>query len=491
MTSRLPLPAPPLGQGRTRTALGSARAKILASYVLLLVAALTLSLLVTRQVLRSDLNRRIDDELRSEVSEVQALARSGIDPQTGARIISTEALLRASLALRVPEPNAGIVALLDGRAVSHVGPSSGVRFDQDPHLIAAWAAPTDVTYGKVGSAAGTVRFAAVPVSVGATPSRGAFVMAVLATRDQQEVDRVVLRAGEASGGALVLASLLSWLVAGRVLRPVRQVTALANSIISESDLSGRLPVRGTDEISQLAATFNRMLDRLAEAFSAQRAFVNDAGHELRTPITVIRGHLDLPDGSAGGRAQTQAVVHDELDRMSRMVEDLLVLGRSERADYVVLDVLDLAELTRSTFAKAQTLSAGPWELEQVGTGHIVADRQRLTQAVLELARNAVRHTPAGYPIALGSSLTGEEARLWVRDRGPGVHPADRERIFKRFARAEGNRGAGSGLGLAIVSAIAEGHDGRVELASGTDTGNVFTIIVPVRPPAHPTDGEFA
>ncbi len=133
-------------------------------------------------------------------------------------------------------------------------------------------------------------------------------VAVLIGLERAQADQIVVLAAKTSAAAFVLASLLAWLVAGRVLRPVRQVSSLANGIISESDLSRRIPVTGADEISQLAATFNRMLDRLSAAFEAQRAFVNDAVHELRTPITVIRGYLDIPSGDRAERARTQVVV---------------------------------------------------------------------------------------------------------------------------------------------------------------------------------------
>jgi len=479
-------------EGRSRPTFSSARLRILVWYVLLLSLALMTSLVATRQVLRSDVNRRIDSEISQEIKELATLAASGVDPATGERFADVSALLRTSLAQATPETNVGLVALVDDQPVAHSGPSSGVRLDRDPTLLSLWSGISTTTFGQAGSAGGGLRYAAVPLVVTGQSQRGTLVIAVLSSRDLAEVDRITLLAAETGGAALVVASLVSWLVAGRVLRPVREVTALARSL-SESDLQRRIPVRGSDEISELAATFNAMLDRLTGAFAAQRSFVNDAGHELRTPITVIRGHLELLDEDPADRAATLEIVHDELDRMSRMVDDLLMLTRSERTDFLAPDVVELTELTESILAKARTLSPGPWELEQTGTGNLVADRQRLTQAVLELARNAVQHAPAGSLIVLGTAMDSDHARLWVRDHGPGVPAADRDRVFERFSRvATGGRNSdGTGLGLAIVRAIATAHGGRVELTAPPGGGAMFTLVVPREPPFGPDDGELA
>ena len=226
-----------------------------------------------------------------------------------------------------------------------------------------------------------------------------------------------------------------------------------------------------------------MLDRLEDAFASQRSFVSDAGHELRTPITIVRGHLELLGDDPEERRETVALVTDELDRMSRFVDDLLTLARAERHDFLQLEDVDLDALTEELGAKASALAPRRWEVERVGAGRLRADRQRLTQAVMSLAQNAVQHTRPGDSIVLGSELRAGRARLWVRDSGPGVTSVDRERIFERFARADGGRrrSEGAGLGLAIVLAIAEAHGGRVELESSLSHRATFTVDVPVEP----------
>jgi signal transduction histidine kinase len=281
---------------------------------------------------------------------------------------------------------------------------------------------------------------------------------------------------------LLIASALAWVIAGRVLAPLRTLRRTAEEI-TETDLTRRLDVHGDDEIAELGRTFNAMLDRLEAAFASQKALVSDAGHELRTPITIVRGHLELLGDDPAEREETIALVTDELDRMARFVDDLLTLAKAEQADFVRPEPLDLDVLTEELFAKAQALAERDWRLAATATGRLSADRQRLTQAVMQLAQNAVQHTAPGDRIALGSQLRNGTARVWVADSGPGVPADEQERIFDRFHRAGDTqrRSDGAGLGLSIVRAIAEAHGGRVELDSREGHGATFTLIVPTEP----------
>jgi signal transduction histidine kinase len=214
----------------------------------------------------------------------------------------------------------------------------------------------------------------------------------------------------------------------------------------------------------------------------QRRFIDDAGHELRTPITVIRGHLDVMGDDPEDRRHTLELVSDELGRMSRLVDELLTLARTEQPDFLHRKDVDIDELTTRLYETARGLAPRDWQLDNVAVGRAFVDEQRIMQAVLQLAANAVRHTEDGALVSVGSMVSDREVRFWVRDSGPGVPIEDRERIFERFYRGRSARprSEGAGLGLSIVRAIAEAHGGRVELDSQPGRGATFTIIVPLQ-----------
>jgi signal transduction histidine kinase len=232
-----------------------------------------------------------------------------------------------------------------------------------------------------------------------------------------------------------------------------------------------------------------MLDRLERAFAAQRRFVDDAGHELKTPLTIVRGHLELLEDDPRARRETLGLVLDELDRMSRIVDDLLLLAKREEPGFLNLATVEVGGLTDEVLAKVDALAARGWVLEQRGRGVIVADRQRLTQALVQLAQNADRYSPTGESVWLGSELADGVARFWVRDRGVGISLEDQRRIFERFYRGGTRRSEGAGLGLAIVRAIAEAHHGRIQLESAPGAGSTFTLILPVDQPGDEPDAE--
>jgi signal transduction histidine kinase len=174
---------------------------------------------------------------------------------------------------------------------------------------------------------------------------------------------------------------------------------------------------------------------------------------------------------------------DELERMSRIVHDLLLLAKREQPDFLELATIEIGALTDELASKAAGLAAREWLVDGRGQGIVVADRQRLTEAVLQLAENAVNHGGDGARIWLGSSVSNGTARLWVRDDGAGIPLEEQTAIFDRFRRAASvERSQGSGLGLPIVKAIAEAHHGRVELASEVGRGSTFTIVIPVDQP---------
>jgi two-component system, OmpR family, sensor kinase len=468
------------GRGRGRF-FASARVRILASYLVLLLFSTVVGTIVLREVLLARTGERVDDALVQETQEFRRLARDGRDPRTGDPFGNdVRAIFDVFLDRNVPAENEAFFTYVGGEP-HQPSFAPGLRNLQIPE-IDALAGTRRAQRGEIELDDGTrIRYVVVPVETGGR-ARGVFAVAIDLSGELDEVNDALQIAVGVNIGVLILASLLAWIVAGRVLAPLRLLRDTARSI-TESDLTQRIPVKGEDELADLARTFNEMLERLEEAFASQKAFISDAGHELRTPITIIRGHLDVMGDDPQDRRETLELVGDELDRMGRLVNDLLLLAKATRPDFLQPETVDLEDLTRELFTKASALAERDWRLAAIGTGRIVADRQRLTQALMNLSQNAVTHTHDGDAVELGSDLRNGEVQLWVRDTGPGVPEQDQARIFERFVRLDRSpSGEGTGLGLAITQAVAEAHGGRVELDSRPGDGARFTVTIPTEPP---------
>lgn len=475
--------ADPAGRGRAGRRV-TARVRILLWLLLVMTVALTAVATTTRSILLRDVDQRTAALLAQEAGEFAHFVERGRDPRTGAPFTEPRRLLKVFLERQYADPYEELIGLVhDARPPSMVRQNRAVPVRlplyRDERGLAAIARDRRTT-GTLERPEGEVRWAKVAIDPGGDAPDGVFVVAFHADRERARATDVFRTLLAISAVALLMTCGIGWVVAGRILAPVRLVRATAAQL-TEQDLTRRIPVRGRDDIAALAETFNAMLDRLERAFGAQRQFVDDAGHELRTPITIVRGHLELmntgPDGAAE-REETVRLVTDELDRMSRIVEDLLLLAKAERPDFISPAPVQLAELTADVFVKARTLGPRRWELAEVADGEAVLDAQRITQAMVQLAQNAVQHTAVGQRIRIGSRRTATGVELYVADTGPGVRPEDRELVFERFRRGTARRGArgpgaatdshggGAGLGLSIVRAIAEGHRGRVDLRSG-------------------------
>jgi signal transduction histidine kinase len=313
---------------------------------------------------------------------------------------------------------------------------------------------------------------------------GVFVVANFLDLERDEVDDAVRVVVLVSIAVVALGSIAAWAAAGRVLAPVRHLTQTARSISAEGGLERRIEVGRAGELSRLAATFNEMLDRLQAAFRSQAAFINDASHELRTPLTIVRGHLQLLDDDPAERETTLRLVMDELNRMGRLVDDLVLLARAEQPGFLHVGPVDLDTFTVEVHAKAEAIAPRDWRIDEVVDVTIGADRDRLTQAMINLAANAANHTDEGAEIGIGSAIRDGEAYLWVRDTGSGIAAGDETRIFARFARgADVTRSSrGAGLGLAITRAIVDAHGGRIKLDNRPGSGATFALILPLKGP---------
>jgi signal transduction histidine kinase len=459
----------------------SARLRILGWILALTTLAVVGALVLSRRLLMDQLDAEVNDHLEQEVDEIGSLA-AGRDPATGEPFgRDVAAIFDTFLRRNVPGDGETLYTFVDGRF--YAGTAAPVPLEQEPEAGGRWAQLTRPGHGELSSDAGPVRWLALPLQDAEGETLGVFVVANFLRAERDEVADAINTGFVVAGAMLVVAALVGWVVAGRILRPIRDVTDTARAI-SESDLSRRIVVEGDDEIAELARTFNAMVERLETAFASQRAFVDDAGHELRTPITIVRGHLELLGDDPDERREAVALVTDELDRMSRIVDDLLLLAKLEHPEFLRPHPVEVEPFTAELFAKAQSLDDRRWRLAGAATGTVVADEQRLTQAVMNLARNAVEHTDPQATVTLGSATLNGDVRFWVADTGPGIAPDEQAAIFERFARGgdRRRRSEGAGLGLAIVRAVAEAHGGRVELDSRPGAGARFTISIPAQPP---------
>jgi signal transduction histidine kinase len=302
---------------------------------------------------------------------------------------------------------------------------------------------------------------------------------------QHDVAKSFLLAG---GVVLVLALIASYLAGARVSAPLRRMAAVA-ARVDAGDLAPRMEVhKRRDEVSVLAESFNHMLDRLAEAFASQREFIADISHELRTPLTVIRGQLEVlaaqEDPPEAEVRRVERLVQAEITRLSRMVDDLLLLTQAERIDFLRPERIDVPRFVDELWDGLSLTAQRRFELGAVPEGTLEGDPDRLAQALRNLARNAVEHTedPDGLVRLEVDAVASGRLRFTVIDDGPGIPPEERQRIFERFRRIDHGRSrdqGGAGLGLAIVRAIAEAHGGQVSAAEPANgRGARLELVVP-------------
>lgn len=297
---------------------------------------------------------------------------------------------------------------------------------------------------------------------------------------QSDAEKALLFAG---GAALVAALLAGYLLAARTASPLRRFAATAAEV-DAGDLTPRLDSRPADaeELRTLAEAFNHMLDRLDRAFAQQRRFVSDASHELRSPLTAIRGQLEVlarnDNPSTGDVRRVEAMTMKEMGRVERLLDDLLALARLDEGVG-----LELREVQIATFL-GDLAAAEPHETTEAGElcgGTIRVDPDLLAQVIRNLLSNAHRHAGTGGRVALSARAEGESFIVTVDDDGPGIPPTERERVFDRFHRSEAARdraSGGSGLGLGIARAIVARHGGRIWIEESPLGGARVSFALP-------------
>ncbi|MEQ8834435.1 MAG: HAMP domain-containing sensor histidine kinase [Miltoncostaeaceae bacterium] len=458
-----------MADGPRRPRLGL-RARILGGYLVLVGLALVLITVVTfRQADRAQ-REAVDIELREEVRDFGA----GLQAGRNDGLTVDEAI--DSYTDSWPEDDRdSIVVLVGEEPVRGAGPLA--RFPVMSDLAREATSPRLINLRVEGN---ELRAFATPLLLDGRRIGGT----VVARFTQEERDALferrlaVLLVG---GLAFLLASVIAWFTLGRLLRPVKQIAATADGIARSGDLSRRIDVGArNDEAGVLGTTFNRMLERLEGSFRREQRFIREASHELRTPITICRGHLEVlgSDPSPKEIEEAHEVVVDELARMGRIVEDMATLARAEDPGFIQLQEVPVERFLGEVARAAEPLLDGRLKLEQPPSGGLIRlDPQRMQQALLNLLQNAALHAPVETEVVLGAAESGFGWRLSVADRGGGVPAGEEEKLFRPFARGA-SRAPGSGLGLAIVRGIAEAHGGRAGCDNRPGVGATFWVTVP-------------
>ncbi len=471
---------------RARRRLGI-RARVVASFLVLLVTAELVSILVLHQVGTSRIDDQADRDLVVAVDDLRArLDALPVAVGTpGGPTLAT--VFDDYLGARPGRGDAAYLAFVGGRpyAASSGAPTALAELP----VATWWSETTETTTGRTSTPAGDVRWLAVPVLADSRVI-GVLVATEFLDRQQDALTGTITTVSVVTALVLLGACLVAWGVAGRALAPLHRLAGTARSVSTGRDLSTRVPVDSTDEVGVVAAALNEMLDRLQSAFDSQKQFLDDAGHELRTPITIVRGHLELLDDDPEQRAADIALVLDELDRMDRLVRDLRVIARSGRPDFLEWEDLDVAELVEGVGRRAAAMADRDWQVVAPEAVVVRGDRHRLTEALLNLVDNAIDATGPGDVIEIGAEVgaTGGTAalELWVRDEGRGLDAAEAAGLFQRGEVAPRQRGrtGGTGLGLPIVAGIAAAHGGTVAADGHLGQGTCVRMRLPLAVGAH-------
>ncbi|MEM7771879.1 MAG: ATP-binding protein [Cyanobacteria bacterium P01_A01_bin.37] len=474
-----------------RQLFGEARTRVLTIYILTMLGVIVVAIPIFHRLLFNYIDTRVREDLTEELEDFQSAYKLwAATAETSERDLKN--FIGDFIDMSRPEDDNIHIFLVDGEFYRANPPGLPKEMHLNSDLRKQWLNLSD--YGDLNTLSplidrgeqsssdpkvGNIIYKVVALNKD-NQRQGLFILVHLTAGERAEALIGVYLFASIALGVIIISFCLAWVSSYQLFTPVR---ALANTArtISESNLSERLDIEGKGELAILASSFNSMMDRLQSAFESQRSFINDASHELRTPITIIQGHLELMGEDPEDQQETLNLVMDELDRMGRFVNDLLLLTKSERPDFLRLETIEIAALSEEVLHKARALAHRNWQVDNRGIGKMVGDRQRITGALLNLVNNAVQHTQESDTIEIGSEVDRDNVLLWVRDTGEGIFPHDQKRIFDRFARAGHHyrRSEGLGLGLPIVQAIVNAHAGRIELSSQRGMGSKFTLIFPL------------
>ncbi|EGF53839.1 ATPase/histidine kinase/DNA gyrase B/HSP90 domain protein [Actinomyces sp. oral taxon 170 str. F0386] len=436
------------------------------------------------------------NRLEHSRDRIRELAVDGTDPSSGQPLEDISAVLRVHMQRTAEGPGEAELGFVGTSSNTELiwlsADNVSFRPEEDAKLlkhVTSRAAASESVIETVHTPSSSYRVLIVPIQDGS--QHGALVHVIDLKVAESQLLRTMAFYAAAAVFTVALVTGLAWFAVERLLRPIEQLRRATESI-GEDDLTTRVPVRGRDDLTALAAAVNRMLDRVQTSVEAQRSLLDDVGHELRTPIAVVRGHLELTDPTDPEDVhQTQLLAIDELDRMGMLVGDLILLAKSAQSDFVTPVDTDVAELTEMVFDKSLALGERRWRLESVAFTRASIDPTRITQAWLQLVANAVKYSAPCSTVSLGSAVRDGHLLMWVGDEGIGIAPEDIDVVRQRFKRTAGAQemASGTGLGLSIVETIVAAHGGRLDIRSKVGEGSVFTMTIPLEASPVPSSSE--
>ncbi len=439
------------------------RTRLALLYAALAVIVLAISLFTVYGLTRHDALNRVDGSLRDSARKLGDQAEGGEHRSESA---SAERFVNARDAVAAGH----MLALFDDHTVT--------ASNDDARQLVGLARAQSMLDGRERVATlnlpnGSFRVASVPID------KGEYALAATPLQPLMESEEELLHAAIIAGGVgIVLTFIGAWVATRRGLKPLETITSLANEVAPDA-LGLRTGLQDRDEIGAVAGAIDRMLNRLQVAFDAQKQFLEDASHELRTPLTIARGHLELlegnPDATAEERDEALDVAIEEIDRMGRLVDGLLQLARATETERLSIAQVAVKPLLNSITAPFTRLHTRTWTVSAPDDLFVSADPDVLRQIILNLARNADEHSPETATVELTANR-GDHGGvvISVSDRGSGIDPAIRDRVFDRFA----HDGQGVGLGLAISKALVEAQNGTITLDDRPGGGTIATVSLP-------------
>jgi signal transduction histidine kinase len=429
---------------------------------------------VTVMVARAQLDRSLDGQLRSSVRSFEQAAAGSARTPAGLAHQTRRWLAEHPL----PDGQMAAIRVVGGRVLTSAGGLDLFEVKQPRTLLTSKA----LRWWNLDGSEGAVRVLTVPILAGSR-QLGTLVLLAYEKPIQHTLGSLLRGIGVASALGLVLALLVGIVVVRRSLRPLAAIATEAAAIESTDDLSRRIALEGRDdEIGRLAGSFDRMLARLEAAFQRQRRFLADAAHELRTPLTVTRGQLEvLADELGDAERPSLLVATDELDRMARIVDDLLLLARLDEGIGLHTEPVEVELVLEEALLRAKLLAPRQIGVHAAPGLSARAEPDRLLQVLTNLVSNAVKHTDKKGRIVLEAKREEGWALISVSDNGCGIPSTELAHVFERFYRGARQRGApdGSGLGLAIADALITAMHGMIDVDSTPGLGTTFTIRLPL------------